>query len=75
MTASQEPGAFFETALSVLTEPVAGTTDWKQITVQFTVPNDVAAARIDLLHQISAVADEKLGGCIWLDGVRVEQIN
>src|SRR5207237_6485304 len=61
-------------AVAVLTDEVSGTTGWKHVKAQFTVPKNVAAARIDVIHQASAFFHEKLTGCVWLDGVRVVRI-
>ena len=58
----------------VLTEAVSGNSGWKRVTAQFTVPKNVAVARIDVIHQASALVDQKLGSCFWIDGVRVERI-
>jgi hypothetical protein len=78
---STDQGVFVEVlarepkGLLVRTEPVLGSSDWTVAEAEFEVPEGSGQAMIRLRRRESQQIDNRLRGKVWLDSVRIEQVN
>ncbi len=60
--------------LRVMTPEVLGTTNWKEVSIEFTTPPTTRLVRVVLYRPPSRTFDNKMSGRIWLDSVRLESL-
>jgi hypothetical protein len=57
--------------MTVRSEPIRGTHDWKRIELPFQVGPETPAVMVGLVRRPSEKFDNKVAGTIWVDGVEI----
>lgn len=59
--------------LSQRSETVSGTNFWREVTVDFDVPQDCLAAVVKIRRERSYKLDNKIAGSAWIDGLSLKE--